>query len=270
MANVLTISEFFQQNDANLSGRKIQLCGKIVSEIQNNTFTFADSDTVIDCKILGNHKSSSILKKDRYIKIVKPGLERSPQRILILATTIILPSKKLDFIDDSLFTMLSEPFFEEEEIEQINEAIPITDLSTAQNLSPRQVIKKLLVKIVKTGPVVARKTQRGNTLVHCTIRDRSGLGYLDLWDQHTQNIDCGKIFQIENCEVDTFPPQGPPYYLVSGKSTKITDVTAEHEKEFEDLYLGDFMAKGKIEYIHSIFPYFRLVYHLIYTLKSLL
>ena len=263
MANVFTISEFFEQNDANLSGQKIQLCGKIVSEIQNDTFTFADSDTVIDCKILGrNHKSSPILKKDRYIKIVKPGLERSPQRILILATTIILPSKKLDFVDDSLLTMLSEPFFEEE-IEQIDEAIPITDISTAQKLSPKQVVKKMLVKIVKTGPVVARKTQRGKALVHCTIRDRSGLGYLDLWDQFTQNIENGKILQIENIEVDTFPPQGPPYYFVSAKNTKITDVTAENKKEFEDLYLGDFLAKGKIEYIHSIFPYFRLVYYLI-------
>ena len=152
--------------------------------------------------------------------------------------------------------MLSEPFFEEEAA-QIEAPIAVTDVVTAKNSAPNQIIRKMLVKIVKTGPVVNRRTPKGTSFMHCTIRDKSGLGYLDLWDtcNYMRDIAYGKVIEIENIVVDKFPPLGPPYYLVSTKNSKITDVTAEKEKEFEGFYLGDFVAKGRIEYIHSIFPY---------------
>ena len=124
-----------------------------------------------------------------------------------------------------LLDMLSEPFFEDED-----EQITITDVATAQNSAPNQIIKKMLVKIVKTDPIVNRRTPRGTSLLNCTIRDKSGLGYLDLWDDFLKDIGYGKILEIESIVVDNFPPQGAPYYLVSTKNTRIRDVTAEKQK----------------------------------------
>ena len=76
-AKILTINQFLQLPKENMSAYKIQICGKIVTEIENDSFCFADKDTVIDCKINSlNHLNSRFLKKDMYIKIVKPGREK--------------------------------------------------------------------------------------------------------------------------------------------------------------------------------------------------
>ena len=76
-SKILTIPQFLQLPNANLQGSKIQLCGKIVSEINGDTFCFADGETAIDCKIVGQHHlTSKYLKKDGYIKIIDYRLSK--------------------------------------------------------------------------------------------------------------------------------------------------------------------------------------------------
>ena len=141
IAKILTINQFLQLPKENLSAYKIQICGKIVTEIEKDSFCFADQETVIDCKITSqSHLSSRYLKKDTYIKIVKPGIARNPDRILVQATSIILPTRPLPFVDVSELLMLSEPF---EEAEQPDEPISL-DIATAQYLAPKQIVKKLV------------------------------------------------------------------------------------------------------------------------------
>ena len=151
---VYTISDFVRLTDDDLSKKKIYLSGRVVSETFGNVFTFADKSTAIDVKIVGkNHMSSQILKKDGYIKILKPGLQRNPNRVLLLATTVVLPTKKIPFVDTSELTMLQEPFFEDE-VGQMDEPIPTTDVSVAQNLAPKQIIKKIVVILDKNFKLV--------------------------------------------------------------------------------------------------------------------
>ena len=70
-----------------------------------------------------------------FIKIVKPGIARNPDRILIQATSIILPTRPMPYVDVSELLMLSEPF---EGDAQFDEPIS-TDIATAQNLAPNQL-----------------------------------------------------------------------------------------------------------------------------------
>ena len=73
-AKVLTISEFFQLPKDNLSVQKIQIVGKIVTEINGESFCLADKSTAIDCKMSQEHLLSPYLRKNAYIKIIKPGM----------------------------------------------------------------------------------------------------------------------------------------------------------------------------------------------------
>ena len=187
MATHHTIAKFLQLPNDNLPGSKIYLCGKIVSEINGDTFCLADQSTAVDCKIVSDqHMASKYLQKDQHIKILKPGIARNPCRIIINPTSIILPTRPIPHVDVSDLEMLSEPFFEDE-AEQI-EFAPLTNVAAAQNSAPNQIIKKIIVKIVQIGPVIMRRTPRGTSLLHCTIRDNSGLGYLDLWDDFNKDI----------------------------------------------------------------------------------
>ena len=109
MATHHTIAKFLQFPNGNYPGSKIYLCGKIVSEINGDTFCLADQSTVIDCKIMcQKHLSSKYLVKDHYIKILKPGIAKNPKRILIHPNSIILPTKQIPILS-LLLAIFSKP-----------------------------------------------------------------------------------------------------------------------------------------------------------------
>ena len=134
MASHHTIAQFLEFQNDNLSGRKIYLCGKIVSEINGDTFCFADQSTAVDCKIVSEqHLASKYLRKDNHIKILKPGIAKNPSKIIIKPTSVILPTRPIPYVDTSDLAILSEPFFEDE-AEQLEEPNSFTDVAVAQNL----------------------------------------------------------------------------------------------------------------------------------------
>ena len=134
----VTVAEFMSmRNEQLVNDSTIQLRGKIVSNVIDNLFMFADKDSIYEVKIQTMVFGCQFLKRNKYIRILKPG--REDGKILILATTILIPTKS--FAVAELPPSHPTTSSNTQDGSQVLDDIPTTDVAIAQNMPSGTIVK---------------------------------------------------------------------------------------------------------------------------------
>ena len=133
----VSVEKLMSMKNEQLNDSTIQLRGKIVSNVIDHSFMFADKDSIYEVKIQTMVFGCQFLKRNKYIRILKPG--REDGKILILATTILIPTKS--FAVAELPPSHPTTSSNTQDGSQVLDDIPTTDVAIAQNMPSGTIVK---------------------------------------------------------------------------------------------------------------------------------